>query len=169
MLKMSKIAAPKSKESISGITWWQWNSHENGRVEKLKFTREITDCFQQLEKLYTCFLRHTYIKGKGTHISFICIYLHLRMRWIMFNMTMKRLSFKLISLKILQIKYKMPSSHLIGFWNNLLYLLLVCAFIYFHHKKFSWLNKTINVMPEFRSGMLRWRNNFVPSTFVATS
>ena len=61
---MSKIAAPKSKESISGITWWQWNSHENGRVEKLKFTREITDCFQQLEKLYTCFLRHTYIKGK---------------------------------------------------------------------------------------------------------
>ena len=42
MLKMSNI----------GITWWQWNSNENGRVEKQEFTGEIMDRFQQLEKLY---------------------------------------------------------------------------------------------------------------------
>ena len=45
----------------------------------------------------------------------------------------------------------------------------VCVFISFHRKDFSWLNKTLNVMPEFRSAMLCSGNNSVPSTFVATS
>ena len=35
------------------------NSNENGRVEKQEFTGEIINCFQQLEKLYLYFLRHT--------------------------------------------------------------------------------------------------------------
>ena len=44
----------------------------------------------------------------------------------------------------------------------------VCVFINFHRKGSPWLNKT-NVMPEFRSAMLCWGNNSVPSTFVATA
>ena len=40
--------ALKPKESINGITWWQWNSNENSRVEKLEFTGEIADRFEQL-------------------------------------------------------------------------------------------------------------------------
>ena len=42
MLKMSNIS----------ITWWRWNSNENGRIEKQEFTGEIMDCFQRLENLY---------------------------------------------------------------------------------------------------------------------
>ena len=49
----------------------------------------------------------------------------------------------------------------------------VCAFvyvfIYFHRKGFSWLSKTINVMPEIRPAMLPWGNISVSRTFVATS
>ena len=30
----------------------------------------------------------------------------------------------------------------------------VCVFISFHLKAFSWLNKTINIMPQFRSAMV---------------
>ena len=62
--KCATFTALKPKEIISGITWWQWNSNENGRVEKQEFTGEIIDCFQQLEKLYLYFLRHTYNKRK---------------------------------------------------------------------------------------------------------
>ena len=62
--KCPTFTALKPKESISGITWWQWNFNENGRVEKQEFTGEIINCFQQLEKLYLYFLRHTYLKRK---------------------------------------------------------------------------------------------------------
>ena len=62
--KCPTFTALKPKENISGITWWQWNSNENGMAEKQEFTGEIIDCFQQLEKLYLNFLRHTYIKKK---------------------------------------------------------------------------------------------------------
>ena len=37
---------------------------------------------------------------------------------------------------------------------NVCVCLCVCVFISFHHKGFSRLNKTINVIPEFRSAML---------------
>ena len=56
--KCRTFAALKPKKSISGITWWQWNSNENGRVKKQEFTGEIVNCLQQLEKLYLYFLRH---------------------------------------------------------------------------------------------------------------
>ena len=36
-----------------------------------------------------------------------------------------------------------------------------CVCISFHRKGFSWLNKTINVMPEFRSAVVCWGNNSV--------
>ena len=62
--KCPTFTALKPKENISGITCWQWNSNENGMAEKQEFTGEIIDCFQQLEKLYLNFLRHTYIKKK---------------------------------------------------------------------------------------------------------
>ena len=62
--KCPTFTALKPKENISGITWWQWNSNENGMAEKQEFTGEIIDCFQQLEKLYLNFLRHTYVKKK---------------------------------------------------------------------------------------------------------
>ena len=62
--KCPAFDALKPKESINGITWWQWNSNENSRVEKLEFTGEIADCFEQLKKLYLYFLRHTYIERK---------------------------------------------------------------------------------------------------------
>ena len=58
--KCPTFAALKPKENIRGITWWQCNSNENGRVEK----QEIADCFQRLEKLYPYFLRYTYIKRR---------------------------------------------------------------------------------------------------------
>ena len=45
----------------------------------------------------------------------------------------------------------------------------VCVFISFHHRGFSWLNKTINVIPEFSSSMLYRENVFVSRTFVSTS
>ena len=40
-----------------------------------------------------------------------------------------------------------------------------CLFISFHGKDFSWLNKTINVTPEFKSAMVYWGNISVSSTF----
>ena len=45
----------------------------------------------------------------------------------------------------------------------------VGVFISFHHKGFSWLNKTINVMPVFRSAMVCWGNISVSRIFVFTS
>ena len=45
----------------------------------------------------------------------------------------------------------------------------VCVFITYCCKDFPWLNKTINVMSEFRSAMVCWENNSVWSTFVASS
>ena len=45
----------------------------------------------------------------------------------------------------------------------------VCVFISFYRKGFSWLNKITNVMLEYRPAMLCWGNDFVSSTFVATS
>ena len=62
--KCPTFAALKAKESISGFTWWQWNSSENGGVEKQEFTGEITNHFQQLEILYRYFLRQTNMKWK---------------------------------------------------------------------------------------------------------
>ena len=62
--KCPTFNALKPKESTSGITWWQWNSNENGRVEKQEFPGEIIDSFQQLEKLYLYFLSHRYIERK---------------------------------------------------------------------------------------------------------
>ena len=43
--KCPTFNALKPKESTRGITWWQWNSNENGRVEKQEFTGEIIYCF----------------------------------------------------------------------------------------------------------------------------
>ena len=37
----------------------------------------------------------------------------------------------------------------------------VYMFISFHHKGFSWVNNTINVMPQIRPAMLPWGNFFV--------
>ena len=48
-------------------------------------------------------------------------------------------------------------------------MILTCVFISFHHKGFSWLYKTRNIIPEFRLALLTWGNNSVPSTFVTTS
>ena len=45
----------------------------------------------------------------------------------------------------------------------------VCVFISFHRKGFSWLSKTINVMPEIRPAMLYWVDDSLSSTLVATS
>ena len=45
----------------------------------------------------------------------------------------------------------------------------VCVFISSQHKGFSWLKKTINVMPDIKSAMLCWGNSYVPSTLVAMS
>ena len=43
----------------------------------------------------------------------------------------------------------------------------VHVFISFHRNGLSWLNKTINVMPEIRPAMLCWGNISVSRTFVA--
>ena len=45
----------------------------------------------------------------------------------------------------------------------------VCVFIFFHRKGFSRLKKTIDLMPEFRSGMVCSGNAFVSRTFVSLS
>ena len=45
----------------------------------------------------------------------------------------------------------------------------VCLFIFFHRKGFSRLKKTIDLMPEFRSGMVCSGNVFVSRTFVSLS
>ena len=45
----------------------------------------------------------------------------------------------------------------------------VFAFISFHCKDFSWLNKTINVMPEIRLAMSCWGNTSVSKTFIVMS
>ena len=110
--KCPTFTALKPKESISGITWWQWNSNENGRVEKQELTGEIV--FNSLKNYISIFW--------GTHTSRGSNHLHLRRKWKVSKLTMKKSSFKLILLKILQLKYKMPSSHPTGFQNNLLSL-----------------------------------------------
>ena len=43
--KCPTFDALKPKESIRGMTWWQWNSNETSRVKKQEFNVEITDCF----------------------------------------------------------------------------------------------------------------------------
>ena len=48
-------------------------------------------------------------------------------------------------------------------------LVCVCVFISFRRKGFSWLTKTINLMPELRSAMVCWGNDPVSSTLVTTS
>ena len=75
----------------------------------------------------------------------------------------------------------LPDSSFSVLSQRLSYLLLVsvcvyvcvcvymCVFVSFHRKSFSWLNKTINVMPEIRPAMLCWGNDSVISTFVVTS
>ena len=45
----------------------------------------------------------------------------------------------------------------------------VCVFISFYCKGFSWLSKTINLMPEISSVIVCWGNISVSKTFVATS
>ena len=45
----------------------------------------------------------------------------------------------------------------------------VCVFVFFHRKGLSWLNKTINVIPLFRSAMVCCGNIYVSSTFVSAS
>ena len=47
----------------------------------------------------------------------------------------------------------------------------LCVFlcISFHCKGFSWLNKTVNVMPEIKLAMLCWGNDSLSRTFAATS
>ena len=52
--------------------------------------------------------------------------------------------------------------------NNLIYICF-CMCVCVYHNGFSWMNKAINVMPEFRSGIVCWENNSVSSTFVTTS
>ena len=76
-------------------------------------------------------------------------------------------------------KYILMQSHEELFFNNYLSLtrssytyslcVYACVFIFFHRKGFSWLNETINIMPEFRSAMVSCRNIFVSRTFVSTS
>ena len=115
--KCPTFDALKPKESISGITWWQWNSNGNSRVEKQEFNGEITDCFQQLKKLYPHFLRHTYIKRKQSSAfkeEVESVQLDNEKVFIQVDFT-----------EILQLKYKIPSIHPMGFRNNLLSLLLV--------------------------------------------
>ena len=51
--KCPTFTALKPKESISGITWWQWNSNENGRVEKQELTGEIV--FNSLKNYISIF------------------------------------------------------------------------------------------------------------------
>ena len=51
--KSPTFTALKPKESISGITWWQWNSNENGRVEKQELTGEIV--FNSLKNYISIF------------------------------------------------------------------------------------------------------------------
>ena len=49
---------------------------------------------------------------------------------------------------------------------QLFYCFHVCAFISFHRKGFFWLNKTINVIPEFRSAMAYCGNISVGRAFI---
>ena len=50
-------------------------------------------------------------------------------------------------------------------WN----CVCMCLFTFFHQKGFSWLNKTINIMPEFRSAMVCCGNITRSSSFVSMS
>ena len=45
----------------------------------------------------------------------------------------------------------------------------VCVFVFFHRKGLSWLNKTINVIPEFRSTIVCCGNIYVSSAFVSAA
>ena len=54
-------------------------------------------------------------------------------------------------------------------FSGLLHYFAYVSTISFHRKGFFWLNKTINLMPEVKSAMVRWRNISASSTFVATS
>ena len=61
---MSNIRCSKTKEKYKWCYLVPLEFYESSSVEKQEFFGEITDCFQQFEKLYSYFLRDTNIKRK---------------------------------------------------------------------------------------------------------
>ena len=64
----------------------------------------------------------------------------------------------------LKMKYLNYASTILLMIISKILLACGCLFISFHRKDFSWLNKTINVTPEFRSVMVCCGNISVSST-----
>ena len=55
------------------------------------------------------------------------------------------------------------------FYFLFLHYLCVFVFIFFHRKGFSWLNKTMKVLPEFKSPVVCWRNCLYQVPFLSES
>ena len=118
--KCPTFTALKPKECISGIYYLvAMDSNENGRVEKTGIY------WGNYQLLSTAWKTISLFSEAHIHQEETCNYLHLRNRWKVTKLAMKKLSFKLILLKILQLKYKMLSIHSARFRSSLLSLLRV--------------------------------------------
>ena len=116
-----------------------------------------------------------YIELTSHHVICNCKDIRLSATQLQFNWMIN--SLRNYSTTWLKSDSSLPDSSFSVPSQRLSYLLLVsvcvcvyvCVFVSFHRKSFSWLNKSINVMPEIRPAMLCWGNGSVLSTFVVTS